>query len=283
MDARKRKTPEKRRPVSSLVSCKKKEKEKGKKECSPAGGVHPVPSLVQCTLRRRAGRLHHVRGSSNCRARASTARLRGCVLTMPLCGMGRTQDRQGLSLSTNVGKTEAFKRLGLSIMGTASSKLEKSLPSSFPDDERLFGLENFGNTCYCNSVLQALYFCVPFREAVLEWAHAPSPCSKIKSDEESMLFSVAETFSYISSHKKKFGVYVRAHLVICASMCDVCSGIGRSRRPLVGIGVGQKPACALACMHAYMHTCTSSGTEAADTDAEEKERGFSGVPAPGRA
>jgi len=37
---------------------------------------------------------------------------------------------------------EAFKRLGLSIMGTTSSKLEKSLPSSFPDSERLFGLEN---------------------------------------------------------------------------------------------------------------------------------------------
>lgn len=27
----------------------------------------------------------------------------------------------------------------------------------------------FGNTCYCNSVLQALYFCRPFREKVLAY------------------------------------------------------------------------------------------------------------------
>lgn len=41
-------------------------------------------------------------------------------------------------------------------MGVAGSKLEKALGDHFPEGERYFGLENFGNTCYCNSVLQVV-------------------------------------------------------------------------------------------------------------------------------
>ncbi|XP_016463998.1 ubiquitin carboxyl-terminal hydrolase 4-like isoform X1 [Nicotiana tabacum] len=77
-------------------------------------------------------------------------------------------------------------------MGATGSKLEKALGDQFPEGERYFGLENFGNTCYCNSVLQALYFCVPFREQLLDYyANNKSPAEP----EENLLTCLAELFS----------------------------------------------------------------------------------------
>ncbi|XP_022893628.1 ubiquitin carboxyl-terminal hydrolase 3-like [Olea europaea var. sylvestris] len=88
-------------------------------------------------------------------------------------------------------------------MGAAGSKLEKALGDQFPEGERYFGLENFGNTCYCNSVLQALYFCVPFREQLLEYyANVKNPADA----EENLLTCLADLFLLISSQKKKTGV-----------------------------------------------------------------------------
>ncbi|CAA2969514.1 ubiquitin carboxyl-terminal hydrolase 3-like [Olea europaea var. sylvestris] len=88
-------------------------------------------------------------------------------------------------------------------MGVAGSKLEKALGDHFPEGERYFGLENFGNTCYCNSVLQALYFCVPFREELLEYYSSNKNPSE---GDENLLTCLAELFSQISSQKKKTGV-----------------------------------------------------------------------------
>ncbi|KAJ8624972.1 hypothetical protein MRB53_033502 [Persea americana] len=88
-------------------------------------------------------------------------------------------------------------------MGAAGSKLEKALGDQFPEGERYFGLENFGNTCYCNSVLQALYFCVPFRDQLLEYY---SNNKNATDAEDNLLTCLADLFTQISSQKKKTGV-----------------------------------------------------------------------------
>jgi hypothetical protein len=76
-------------------------------------------------------------------------------------------------------------------MGNGGSKLEKAL-AECPDDERYYGFENFGNTCYANSVLQALYFCRPFRERVQQY------CAALPKDaEENMLNCLADLFQQV--------------------------------------------------------------------------------------
>lgn len=78
-------------------------------------------------------------------------------------------------------------------MGNTTSKLEKALAES-GDDERYYGLENFGNTCYCNSVLQALYFCRPFREKVLQYGQSAG-----RDTEDNLLNCLVELFLQASA------------------------------------------------------------------------------------
>ncbi|KAL5594485.1 uncharacterized protein BROUX77_007832 [Berkeleyomyces rouxiae] len=57
--------------------------------------------------------------------------------------------------------------------------LEKMLQTIGPVDEndadKFFGLENFGNTCYCNSIVQSLFYSEAFRDRVVNY---PGPLSE---------------------------------------------------------------------------------------------------------
>lgn len=46
-------------------------------------------------------------------------------------------------------------------------------------EHNIFGLENFGNTCYCNSVLQCLYYTLPFRNEILQLAKVDRPPRRV--------------------------------------------------------------------------------------------------------
>lgn len=60
-------------------------------------------------------------------------------------------------------------------------------------------IPQFGNTCYCNSVPQALYFCRPFRENVLAYKAQ-------QKKKENLLTCLADLFHSIATQKKKVGV-----------------------------------------------------------------------------
>ncbi|PNY29332.1 ubiquitin carboxyl-terminal hydrolase creB [Tolypocladium capitatum] len=60
-----------------------------------------------------------------------------------------------------------------------ATPLEKMLQNAGPlredGSDRFFGFENFGNTCYCNSIVQALFYSDLFRENVIKYPpYSPS-------------------------------------------------------------------------------------------------------------
>ncbi|KAI6188585.1 Ubiquitin carboxyl-terminal hydrolase [Aphelenchoides besseyi] len=84
-----------------------------------------------------------------------------------------------------------------------SSHLEKELNAeNFAGNDRFYGLVNFGNTCYCNSVLQALYFCQPFRDRILAYKQQQR---KIGGQKDNLLSCLADLFSNIANQKRRVG------------------------------------------------------------------------------
>tara|TARA_R110002050_G_scaffold191163_3_gene325906 strand:+ start:760 stop:1908 length:1149 start_codon:yes stop_codon:yes gene_type:complete len=105
-------------------------------------------------------------------------------------------------------------------MGNAtSSKVEEALGPGVPLSERYYGLENFGNTCYCNSVVQVLFYCLPFRQYVLELAERLHDDLQEGEEEEesrrealglsaehSLLPSLCRLFWVLTRQKQRTGV-----------------------------------------------------------------------------
>ncbi|CAJ0578669.1 unnamed protein product, partial [Mesorhabditis spiculigera] len=84
----------------------------------------------------------------------------------------------------------------------ASSQLEKEINQDNFANEHYYGLVNFGNTCYCNSVIQALYFCQPFREKVLQYKQH---LKKAGVQKENLLTCLADLFHNIATQKRRVG------------------------------------------------------------------------------
>jgi ubiquitin carboxyl-terminal hydrolase 12/46 len=86
-------------------------------------------------------------------------------------------------------------------MGQGTSRTSQEIIDGLPDTERYFGFENFGNTCYCNSVLQSLYFCKVFRDHVV--AYGTEEPSKSGS-KETVLSCLSDLFTTVRSKSAVF-------------------------------------------------------------------------------
>ncbi|EXJ88307.1 ubiquitin thiolesterase [Capronia coronata CBS 617.96] len=74
-----------------------------------------------------------------------------------------------------VGTTPAKKDPNAPLPTPLERMLMNAGPIRNDGSDKFFGMENFGNTCYCNSILQCLYYSVPFRDHVLSYPKRSTP------------------------------------------------------------------------------------------------------------
>ncbi|KAI1476679.1 cysteine proteinase [Daldinia eschscholtzii] len=76
----------------------------------------------------------------------------------------------GAAASSSSAKDGPKKKEENAVEVTPLERMLQNAGALRPDgSDKFFGMENFGNTCYCNSIVQALYYTVPFREQVLKF------------------------------------------------------------------------------------------------------------------
>jgi ubiquitin C-terminal hydrolase len=77
-------------------------------------------------------------------------------------------------------------------MGLGPSNLSKDIEPT-NDPEKFAGLENFCNTCYINSVVQALFYCHAFRDGIITYVDS-IPEEYV---EENVIFALAGLFKQV--------------------------------------------------------------------------------------
>eukprot|EP00929_Paragymnodinium_shiwhaense_P044719 TRINITY_DN22934_c0_g1_i3.p1 TRINITY_DN22934_c0_g1~~TRINITY_DN22934_c0_g1_i3.p1 ORF type:complete len:211 (+),score=30.11 TRINITY_DN22934_c0_g1_i3:122-754(+) len=95
--------------------------------------------------------------------------------------------------------------VGLPSCGQAAQNGDATLALTDASD-KYCGLVNLSNTCYVNSVLQALYYCVPFRNLAIRHLHEDGSAkeSSKESASESLLTSLSELFTQIHSQRRAY-------------------------------------------------------------------------------
>lgn len=83
--------------------------------------------------------------------------------------------------------------------------------------DKFIGLSNYGNTCYCNSVLQALFSCEPFRKRIIELPLSKECAKEVRGKEmdgreekmqgrRAIVEALQELYTKIVESKKRIGV-----------------------------------------------------------------------------
>ncbi|KAK9450818.1 uncharacterized protein V1518DRAFT_411789 [Limtongia smithiae] len=84
-------------------------------------------------------------------------------------GLGATTAAGAQSSASSSTTTTLVPGLAAANAAAADATAFADISAYADGSDKFFGMENFANTCYCNSVLQCLYYSRPFRDAIMNY------------------------------------------------------------------------------------------------------------------